>query len=98
MEDSEKKKFDWKAYKFPTNITYSGRVTRLFIGTGLFTFGFWKRRPVFLFFGITELLSAATGYTPIYDGYGIYCKRRGIANRLEMKQSEGESKEELKEE
>lgn len=78
------------------------------IPRGLFTFGFWKRRPVFLFFGITELLSAATGYTPMlelcvgvmgrYDGYGIYCKRRGIPNRLEMKQSEEESKEELKEE
>ena len=55
---------------------------------------------MFLFFGITELLSAATAYSPMYllvgvitiryDGYGIYCKRREIPNRLEEKQRKEE--------
>ena len=55
---------------------------------------------MFLFFGITELLSAATAYSPMYvfvgvviiryDGYGIYCKRREIPNRLEEKQQREE--------
>lgn len=35
--------------------------------SGFFTFGFLKRRPVMLFLGITELLSAATAYSPMFE-------------------------------
>ena len=37
--------------------------------------GFMRQKGLVLFLGITELLSAATAYSPIYDGYHIYKNR-----------------------
>lgn len=47
-----------------------------------------RQKGLFLFLGITELLSAATAYSPIYDGYNIYKNR----SRL----TEGPSSNEVK--
>ena len=74
---------------FPKNITTPGRGARLAIGTyrllpkkwfrsGFFTYGFLRQKGLCLFVGIMELLSAATAYSPLYDGYRIYKGRQQL--------------------
>lgn len=54
--------WSWRTIN-PRNVYFSLSIT--LFHRGLFTLGFFRRRPFCLFFGITELLSAATAYSPM---------------------------------